>query len=429
MNTYAFIEHSIEYLLGIITFYIFFKNIFRAGKYKNAKYYFIFSSAVLLLTLVISLSPIDENISYTSIYFLSFAGELCIPLLIKGLNKFYAFMTALIYNLLIYFMISLCMLSGSMFIGSILHTQYYTCICYISDVIISVLFLLLSTVWKTKTRLFVCSVSKSVIILLAVFLFIGGTLCSFTTAINNGFDYRMMYLKVFLVLFSLIFTASFPVLIYNQIKKSQYMYESSLYEQQLNTQLEYYQSITKSGAELRKFRHDYNNMSIGLKRLLESKQNNKAVALLKKYDDEIITSFQILYNTGCDLADAILTDKQQKSGKNIKITFEGSLKNTSTDNLDICILLNNTLDIALKSAKQSASTQQQLITVNAVYNGGFLFFEITSPFSGNGKKADIEALGCKLSLNALEKLTAKNSGTMKTYSSGGRLVINIRYIC
>ena len=44
----------------------------------------------------------------------------------------------------------------------------------------------------------------------------------------------------------------------------------------------------------------------------------EVLPLLQKYDSEIIRSFQILYNTGNDLTDAILSDKQKNEMKILK---------------------------------------------------------------------------------------------------------------
>ena len=130
------------------------------------------------------------------------------------------------------------------------------------------------------------------------------------------------------------------------------MHENDIYERQLNAQINYYKSITTSGYELRKIRHDYNDLSIGLKSLINSRKYDEVLPLLQKYDSEIISSFQILYNTGNDLTDAILSDKQKNADKNVKITFEGSLANVPADNLEICVLFNNMIDIAFENVKK-----------------------------------------------------------------------------
>ena len=76
------------------------------------------------------------------------------------------------------------------------------------------------------------------------------------------------------------------------------MYENDIYERQLNAQINYYKSITTSGYELRKIRHDYNDLSIGLKSLINSRKYDEVLPLLQKYDSEIISSFQILCRRG-----------------------------------------------------------------------------------------------------------------------------------
>ena len=123
--------------------------------------------------------------------------------------------------------------------------------------------------------------------------------------------------------------------------------------------------MTTSGYELRKIRHDYNDLSIGLKSLINSRKYDEVIPLLQKYDSEIISSFQILYNTGNDLTDAILSDKQKNADENIKITFEGSLANVPADNLEICVLFNNMIDIAFENVKKFCGNGKQIISLKA----------------------------------------------------------------
>ena len=101
-------------------------------------------------------------------------------------------------------------------------------------------------------------------------------------------------------------------------------------------------------------------MSIGLKSLISNQKYDEVLPLLRKYDSEIISSFQILYNTGNDLTDAILSDKQKNADENIKITFEGSLANVPADNLEICVLFNNMIDIAFENERNFAVTENKL---------------------------------------------------------------------
>lgn len=426
MSIYYILEQCISYFFEFIMVFVFIKSIF---KIDSSKKYFIFSFSVLFLIFPIQFLIKDNTISSLLTYLLILVGEFIGPLLIKGVKKFYSFMTSLIYNVLIFFVTAMSSLLCSIFIKSVMHTAYSEYISWITIIIVSAIFLLLSTVWKSKTQFFVNSVSKLNTVLLAFFLFFGGALCFFTTVIENQVDYRVVYLKISTVLVSLIFAIVFPVLLYNHIKKSQYMYENKLYEQQLRSQLDYYQNIVSSSYELRKLRHDYNNLSIGIKELINGDKMKEILSLVNKYDKEIISSFNILYNTGCDVADAILTDKQQKVNDNIKIKFEGNLKNIRTNDIDIIVLLNNTLDIAIRLSQMCGfKPTKNNIYVKSVLKSGFLFYEITAPIGENSNKIQNELTKNDFDFITVKNLADKKDGVIKTNFSDNVFTLNIQYI-
>lgn len=241
-------------------------------------------------------------------------------------------------------------------------------------------------------------------------------------------DYRTIALKILTLIVSVVFSFSIPILLYNQIKKSQYMHENDIYERQLNAQINYYKSITTSGYELRKIRHDYNDLSIGLKSLINSRKYDEILPLLQKYDSEIISSFQILYNTGNDLTDAILSDKQKNADENIKITFEGSLANVPADNLEICVLFNNMIDIAFENAKEFCGNGKQIISLKAETRAGFLFCSISFPIKNEIKKAQNNVLHHNFAYKTLKNLAEKNGGKIETSLSDNRLAITTGWV-
>lgn len=206
------------------------------------------------------------------------------------------------------------------------------------------------------------------------------------------------------------------------------MHENDIYERQLNAQINYYKSITTSGYELRKIRHDYNDLSIGLKSLINSRKYDEILPLLQKYDSEIISSFQILYNTGNDLTDAILSDKQKNADENIKITFEGSLANVPADNLEICVLFNNMIDIAFENAKEFCGNGKQIISLKAETRAGFLFCSISFPIKNEIKKAQNNVLYHSFAYKTLKNLAEKNGGKIETSLSDDRLAITTGWV-
>lgn len=413
-----------ELVIGLVAVFYFTSKIFSIIKYKI---YFALSLIFIILTASVTCFLKNEE-QYVILPVLHFIALIFLPVLLGHDRKIMLIFSSLFFSGLTFFIYSIDQL-----LCSILHielnSQSSAAFELISNLIVFEIFVLLSSPLKIKTKLVVESITKPTIIMILIFLYLGGSMATFGTYyIIPSSDYRTIALKILTLIVSVVFSFSIPILLYNQIKKSQYMHENDIYERQLNAQINYYKSITTSGYELRKIRHDYNDLSIGLKSLINSRKYDEVIPLLQKYDSEIISSFQILYNTGNDLTDAILSDKQKNADENIKITFEGSLANVPADNLEICVLFNNMIDIAFENAKEFCDNGKQIIALKAETRAGFLFCSISFPIKNEIKKAQNNVLHHNFAYKTLKNLAEKNGGKIETSLSDNRLAITTGWV-
>lgn len=413
-----------ELVIGLVAVFYFTSKIFSIIKYKI---YFALSLIFIILTASVTCFLKNEE-QYVILPVLHFIALIFLPVLLGHDRKIMLIFSSLFFSGLTFFIYSIDQL-----LCSILHielnSQSSAAFELISNLIVFEIFVLLSSPLKIKTKLVVESITKPTIIMILIFLYLGGSMATFGTYyIIPSSDYRTIALKILTLIVSVVFSFSIPILLYNQIKKSQYMHENDIYERQLNAQINYYKSITTSGYELRKIRHDYNDLSIGLKSLINSRKYDEVIPLLQKYDSEIISSFQILYNTGNDLTDAILSDKQKNADENIKITFEGSLANVPADNLEICVLFNNMIDIAFENAKEFCGNGKQIISLKAETRAGFLFCSISFPIKNEIKKAQNNVLHHNFAYKTLKNLAEKSGGKIETSLSDDRLAITTGWV-
>lgn len=413
-----------ELVIGLVAVFYFTSKIFSIIKYKI---YFALSLIFIILTASVTCFLKNEE-QYVILPVLHFIALIFLPVLLGHDRKIMLIFSSLFFSGLTFFIYSIDQL-----LCSILHielnSQSSAAFELISNLIVFEIFVLLSSPLKIKTKLVVESITKPTIIMILIFLYLGGSMATFGTYyIIPSSDYRTIALKILTLIVSVVFSFSIPILLYNQIKKSQYMHENDIYERQLNAQINYYKSITTSGYELRKIRHDYNDLSIGLKSLINSRKYDEVIPLLQKYDSEIISSFQILYNTGNDLTDAILSDKQKNADENIKITFEGSLANVPADNLEICVLFNNMIDIAFENVKKFCGNGKQIISLKAETRAGFLFCSISFPIENEIKKAQNNVLHHNFAYKTLKNFAEKNGGKIETSLSDDRLAITTGWV-
>ena len=413
-----------ELVVGLIAVFYFTSKVFSIIKYKM---YFALSLIFIILTASVACFLKDEQ-QYVILPVLHFIALTFLPVSLGYNRKIMLIFSSLFFSGLTFFIYSI-----NQLVCSILHielnSQSSATFELISNLIVFGMFIILSSPLKIKTKLVVESITKPTIIMILIFLYLGGSMATFGTYyIIPSSDYRTIALKILTLIVSIVFSFSIPILLYNQIKKSRYMYENDIYERQLNAQINYYKSITTSGYELRKIRHDYNDLSIGLKSLINSRKYDEVLPLLQKYDSEIISSFQILYNTGNDITDAILSDKQKNADENIKITFEGSLANVPADNLEICVLFNNMIDIAFENVKKFCGNGKQIIALKAETRAGFLFCCISFPIKNEIKKAQNNVLYHSFAYKTLKNLAEKNGGKIETSLSDDRLAITTGWV-
>ena len=424
MNTIEFTDSIVEYLSGILIVFLFTKKLFNL---KSAKLYFAVSGTVLLL-MIVSFLFLEGELQNGIVVNLEFWGLMLTPFLLKGPKKFYIFSTAITLSSVIMFVAFYLVLVLSFFGQNITHSIFLEFTGMITSLIVSIIFFVLCTVLKNQTKFFIENISKPIVLLFNLFLIIGGNFSYIVSLLDSGLRYAFA-VKLLAMLISLIFTIAFPVLIYNQVKKNLYRYETGIFEQQLNIQREYGKTIAQSSAQLRRFRHDYNNLSLWIKPLLEQGKSQQALELVKKSDREIISSYSILYNTGSDTADAILSERQKELKTGVKINFSGNLSKLPEDNFDICVLLNNTIDIALFGLQSITSDGEKLIEISAMCKQGVLLYKISFPCENSGFFDDLQSSkDDMLKMNILRKLTEKNDGKMDTHIENQVASITVRYI-
>lgn len=424
MNTIELTDSIVEYLSGILIVFLFTKKLFNL---KSAKLYFAVSGTVLLL-MIVSFLFLEGELQNGIVVNLEFWGLMLTPFLIKGPKKFYIFSTAITLSSVIMFVAFYLVLVLSFFGQNITHSIFLEFTGMITSLIVSIIFFFLCTVLKNQTKFFIENISKPIVLLFNLFLIIGGNFSYIVSLLDSGLRYAFA-VKLLAMLISLIFTIAFPVLIYNQVKKNLYRYETGIFEQQLNIQREYGKTIAQSSAQLRRFRHDYNNLSLWIKPLLEQRKSQQALELVKKSDREIISSYSILYNTGSDTADAILSEQQKELKTGVKINFSGNLSKLPEDNFDICVLLNNTIDIALFGLQSITSDGEKSIEISAMCKQGVLLYKISFPCENAGFFEDLQSSkDDMLKMNILRKLTEKNDGKMDTHIENQVASITVRYI-
>lgn len=207
-------------------------------------------------------------------------------------------------------------------------------------------------------------------------------------------DYSMVHdidkweisIRITIVLLIIIVGSAFPIMIANSIGKAFYTEQSKNFEHQIETQAKHYESLSKSNYELKRFKHDYKNMRIGIKKYIKDGNIKKAEEMIDSCDLSLnqATYSLIKFDTGNGIVDAILTEKQEKAATvDTVITFDGAVAASAIAATDLCVIFGNTLDNAIEACEKLQTDKQKIIAVVCKCSNGFMFLTITNPIAEN----------------------------------------------
>ena len=226
-----------------------------------------------------------------------------------------------------------------------------------------------------------------------------------------------------------IFMVLIIYLLFNCISKQYFENISLLMEKQVEQQVEHYKKINKLTDDLREFRHDYKNHMICLQSLLNNKQYDEALSYVKSITNQEILDSNKFFS-GNQIADAILTDKNELAQKNnCKIIFDGSVSDEiSVSNL--CTILSNALDNSIEACSKIDSDETQIIDVKCVASELIQIIRISNPNLDNNavtetSKADRKNHG--FGLSNIRRTVERMDGQMIIASQYPTFVLEIEF--
>jgi len=226
-----------------------------------------------------------------------------------------------------------------------------------------------------------------------------------------------------------IFMVLIIYLLFNCISKQYFENISLLMEKQVEQQVEHYKKINKLTDDLREFRHDYKNHMICLQSLLNNKQYDEALSYVKSITNQEILDSNKFFS-GNQIADAILTDKNELAQKNnCKIIFDGSVSDEiSVSNL--CTILSNALDNSIEACSKIDSDETQIIDVKCVASELIQIIRISNPNLDNNavtetSKADRKNHG--FGLSNIRRTVERMDGQMIISSQYPTFVLEIEF--
>jgi len=256
-----------------------------------------------------------------------------------------------------------------------------------TDFVTNFAFLAVCTITSRNGRLIKVTQSllqkqKTIKILLITTIWTSALLASFiyyyfqTYYVDSAILLIISALSVMLIL---LFGILFPMLIVSSLSGAYYKNLSIVMDEQVKAQVEHYEAMVKANEDIKRFRHDYNNLKIGLTAALRRQDLDSALSMLA--DDDMTQAESVhQFNTGSIMLDALLNEKQYRASKsNTQIVFDGVVPEKLLRSIDICIIFGNAVDNAIEACEQCPKEDDKEITVTSKFVSNFLFIEIKNP--------------------------------------------------
>lgn len=234
-----------------------------------------------------------------------------------------------------------------------------------------------------KIKKILNSIPNSIVLLTVISFLVSALLMSLIVAnpnlsLNTSWN---IVVRISLVLLALFVCTTFPILIIIVLSNSYLKSQNETFQKDIEAQAKHYSDLAKANYELRRFKHDFNNIKIGLEKTLSDNDYEAALSIIENSNYELQnTSEKMLeFDTGNGIVDALLSDKQSKANKsNTRIVFSGSVPPDSIAPTDLCVLFGNTLDNAIEACEKFEDETEKTIFVSCKCNSGFAFISITN---------------------------------------------------
>ncbi len=225
------------------------------------------------------------------------------------------------------------------------------------------------------------SVSKKVKIIILIFIWV---LCIVMSALVPIFTLDLG-LKITLTILFLVIIAVIVacliiyMLLYDNVKSTYYQQLNKKLESNVREQVRHYNQINEANANIRKFKHDFDNLVIGMNTYLNSNDIEMAKVYLNRFSGHINTGETIIH-TGNSIVDALIADKYEIALEyNINFEFDGIIPSDVIDPVDLCIIFGNALDNAIESCMKISLSQYKNIKIMTRQSGDMLFVSMTNP--------------------------------------------------
>ena len=194
---------------------------------------------------------------------------------------------------------------------------------------------------------------------LCVVIFFADYSAYYDVMINKDSSYYVGFSNILKLVSAALIVGSFSYIIYKYTSLS---FKEKEAELRLESELRHYEEMIAKNRDIRAFRHDYKNNLFSISAFIKSGRLDEAEKYIGELSDELSLT-ENTYSTGNYLADAILSDKSQSAAeKGITIDFSGTIPAKGIKNSDLCAVISNAVDNAIRGCEKCAPCKINIIS-------------------------------------------------------------------
>lgn len=233
--------------------------------------------------------------------------------------------------------------------------------------------LITSFVCRKKDFIIPLDFFEQIPIIFYIVIIIAGLSAYYTMMLPENTNYNKNASIALFVISSILVMACVTYIVFKYLTVSSQQKESLA---QLDLQVKHYEELAEKNQDIRRFRHDFKNNMFALGILLSEGKFEEAQEYISDMNVKIKET-ENKFSTGNHLADAIISAKAQEAkSTGIDITFDGNIPSDKIDNSDLCIILSNAVDNAVRAC---ADISPCTISICSAYKSNGCTITVTNP--------------------------------------------------
>ena len=244
--------------------------------------------------------------------------------------------------------------------------------------------------------------------------------CVILVAVAISYKFNTLYSDLYLAFVSIFTGFIFVAIVMYIILKDQYNTEEAFMRltHVMEKEKAYYEQVEKKTEEMAKIRHDYNNVIVTVRSLVEDKKYNEALGILNELYDKSSATSEVIYSP-VSIINAVLNEKKDVCDReDIEMNVDLMIPCiVEVSKFDLCVIFGNLIDNAIRACREvTEQGGKSKIYISGKKINEYILFKVkNTALEDSGKVIKGTGYGQKI----LSDIAKRYNGDFKTMYSDG----------